>query len=214
MVWQASERIIVSRASGQRQSTRLTPKKEKALSHYLKHRDVNAAYRSAYDCSGMTDRTIASRAYDLFADPVLKAIIESVQHATVAEVKEEIKIDAKWVLERASRLADFNINRFIQIDDSGQAVYNFNDATDLDWYCISEYTYDRILKGPKDATYPVEKVKLKANCKLKALELVGKHIDVAAFEERISVQGELATLDMNLEEYKQARREMIAEDDC
>jgi len=95
---------------------------------------------------------------------------------------EDTGIDAQWVLKRAALLADFNIRKFLKVDDIGNAVYNFKDATDDDWYCISEYTVDNVFKGSGEDVYEVERIKLKAFDKLKALDLVGRHVKVKAFE--------------------------------
>jgi phage terminase small subunit len=98
-------------------------------------------------------------------------------------------IDKGWLLTRLALLADFNIDAFIVTDRNGNAVYDFSRATPDDWYCISEYTVDRIHKGRKDDTYDVERTKLKTHCKLKALELIGKHTDVQSFREQVEHSG-------------------------
>lgn len=101
---------------------------------------------------------------------------------------DELRIDAKWVLKRAALLADFNINKFIKVNKKrGEAYYDFSKATDDDWYCISEYTADQIHKSVGDDKIAVDRVKLKTADKLKALELVGKHIDVQAFNEKVEL---------------------------
>lgn len=141
-------------------------------------------------------------------------VYESVRKAINKQYGEEL-VDSKWVLRRAKQLADFNISKFVTNDDEGKAVYDFSDATDDDWYCISEYTVDHLTKaGADDDTYNVERIKIKGHCKLRALELVGKHVDVQAFTERIEHSGEVIQIVMTADEYKKARQEMLDEDDC
>lgn len=103
------------------------------------------------------------------------------------ERAEMAEIDALWVLKRAAKLANFNIEDFI-VEEDGKAYYDFRKATRDDWYCISEYTV-KTIRGKGDSLIPVEEVKLKAYDKLRALELVGKHVDVAAFKERLEHSG-------------------------
>lgn len=101
------------------------------------------------------------------------------------------RIDAAWVLRRAALLADFNIKRFIVVDpESGRPYYDFQSATDDDWYCINEVTVDA-LRGYVDgeSRIAVDRVKLKPFDKLKALELVAKHRDVRAFEMKAEGDG-------------------------
>ena len=188
----------------------LTPKMLDALGHYAKHRNKTDAYRHAYNTENMKPTTVNREAFDLFEHPLVAQAVA--QMKTTAEV--EVKVNAAWVLKRASLLADFNINKFIVIQDDGTAVYDFRNATDDDWYCISEYTVDRIVKGAGPGAYEVDRVKLKATCKLRALELVGKHTDVQAFKEQIELTGAMAFTQLNAEEFKQARRDMLKDDDC
>jgi len=189
-----------------------TAKMQKALAYYAQDatRCKPDAYRHAYDCSNMQPQTIAVKATELFKHPLMaQAVLQLLATAAVV-----VKIDAAWVLKRAALLADFNINRFIKKQDDGTAVYDFSTATDDDWYCISEYTVDTITKGGGKNAYEVDRVKLKGHCKLAALKLVGTHTDVQAFKEQIEHTGAMAFTQLNAEEFKQARREMLAEDDC
>lgn len=161
-----------------------TAKMQKAFVHFAEHRNKSEAYRHAYSCGKMKAETVRVRAWDLFEHPLMKQAVAAMQ-ATAAV---DVRIDAAWVLKRAARLADFNINAFIRVEDNDVAVYDFSKATDDDWYCITEYTVENILKG-SDNTYAVGKTKLKTACKLKALELVGKHTEVQAFREQLSLSG-------------------------
>ena len=111
------------------------------------------------------------------------------------DVCEKAKVNAAWVLNRLALIADFNINKFLEIDAAGKAVYNFNRATDQDWYCINEYAADIIMKsegfGEDKLIFPVEKIKLKAMDRLKAIELIGKHKNVQAFRDEVKITGKV-----------------------
>ena len=101
---------------------------------------------------------------------------------------EEVRIDANWVLKRLALLAEFNIKTFIIINNQGLPVYDFSTATDDDWYCIQELTSDQIWQGAGDNAYEVSRVKLKLPDRLKTLELIGKHVDVQAFREKLEIE--------------------------
>lgn len=95
------------------------------------------------------------------------------------------RIDAAWVLKRAALLADFSIKKFVVVGEDGRPYYDFQSATDDDWYCINELTVDAIRGYVGDeGRIAVDRVKLKPYDKLKALELVARHRDVQAFEKR------------------------------
>lgn len=152
---------------------KLTPKQAAFIKEYpVDLNATQAAIRAGY--SPRTARTIAA---DLLAKPNMKAEIAKVLEAR----SNKTEINAEWVLKRAALLANFNINKFIRVRDDGVAVYDFSTATDDDWYCISEYSADLVMMGRGDEQVEVNKVRLKSVDKMRALELVGRHVDVKAF---------------------------------
>jgi hypothetical protein len=189
-----------------------TAKMQAALGHYARDpsRSKVAAYKHAYDCSRMQTQTIAVRATELFKHPLMA---QAVSHMKAAAAK-TVAIDAAWVLKRAALLANFNIKKFIKKQADGTAVYDFTTATDDDWYCIDEYTVDTIAKGRGADAYEVDRVKLKSVSKIAALKMVGDHVDVKAFQENVNHTGAVVLANLNAEEFKEARREMLNEDKC
>ncbi len=188
-----------------------TAKMQKALAHYAadENRNKVAAYKSAYNTENMQKHVIAVKADELFKHPLMA---QALMHMT-ATASEKVAIDAAWVLKRAALLADFNINRFITVQEDGTAVYDFSGATDDDWYCISEYTVETLTKRDVAGPYEVDKLKLKTFDKLRALELVGKHVHVQAFSEKVEHTGSVALGHLTMDEFKKARSEMLEEDD-
>lgn len=98
-----------------------------------------------------------------------------------------MQIDAAWVLRKTALIANFNIKKFLVIEN-GEARYDFSTATDDDWYCISEFSNDLIFS--KEGEHVGNKTKLKAYDKMRALELVGKHVDIGAFRETVKLSGD------------------------
>ena len=166
----------------------LTDKMLKALNYYAKDpkKCKVDAYRYAYDVSRMKDYVIARRASELFKHPRVAEALEAIDE----EAAKVTGIDASWVLNKLKLLAEFNINKFIVLRGT-QAYYDFSNATDDDWYCISEYSRDTVTKAVGDKLVEVEKIKIKPNCKLTALRLIGQHVGVGAFvrEQRDAAAG-------------------------
>lgn len=167
-----------------------------ALHHYVINGNKVESYRHAYNTENMNEKSTYNRAKELWRKDYMKQaclLIEEEAMKKLSERADKIADHKLWVLEKAILLASFNIRRFIRVDDQGNAVYDFTDATDDDWYCISEYTVDEIAKGSKDDKFFVDRVKLKSFDKLKALELVGKHVNVGAFKDiaAVTVNAEL-----------------------
>ncbi len=135
-------------------------------------------------------------------------------HAEMTEHLQMERIDSEWVLKRARLLADFNIRKFITVTANGDAVYDFTEATDDDWYCIEEYTTEQAYRRTQGGQVPVDKLKIKTPSKVAALKLVGDHVKVQAFKENIEHSGTVTQINMTADEYKQARAEAMAQDDC
>lgn len=123
------------------------------------------------------------------------------------------KINSDWVLRRARLLAEFNIKKFIRVQ-GGDAVYDFSQATDDDWYCIEEYATEQIERKMDGFMVPVDKLKIKTPSKTALLKLIGEHVAVQAFKQQIEHSGQVTNVTMTAEDYKKARAEMLAEDDC
>ena len=166
-------------------STRMTAKMQAAVNHYALHRNKADAYRHAYNTQGMKPATISDKGTKLFNHHLVVKALGSLGQ----QVSEQTGIDAAWLLVQLSKLAKFNINRFLVMNTEGDYVYDFSQATDDDWYCISEYTTSSVGKGRGKNQYLVSETKLKAESKLKALELIGKHIGVQAFKEQLEMSG-------------------------
>lgn len=158
---------------------KLTAKQKKFCNEYLI--DLNAT--AAAKRTGYAENSARQSAAELMSKPVIQDYISELQ----AKRSEKTQIDAEWVLKRAALLADFNINKFVVVKD-GTAYYDFSGATEDDWYCISDMTMDRIIKGSGDDLYEVERVRLKSYDKLRAIELVGKHVNIQAFNEKQTIE--------------------------
>ena len=153
----------------------MTPKQARFVQEYMV--DLNgtqAAIRAGY-----SEKTAQEIASENLSKPIIASAIESHQADRAANVG----IDAEWVLRRYKLLANFNIRKFLTVHPNGRAYYDFANATDDDWYCISEYTAKTI--ATHNGPIPVDEVKLKAYDKSRALEMIGKHVNVQAFKERV-----------------------------
>lgn len=182
------------------------------LGHYAQHRSRRRAYEHVYpdEVGAKTPRELNAAAQRAFRSPLMREAMAQMEATAMARVQ----IDAAWVLRKAVLLADFNIAKFVVVDnETGQAFYDFSEASDDDWYCIQELTVDEITRGRGGDQYEVERVKLKSFDKLRALELVAKHRDVQALEERINLSGQVGIAQIPVEDYKRAREEMLKQDD-
>lgn len=163
----------------------LTPQRQAAADYFVIHGNKTASFRHAYACENRSDVNVRASAATLFKRKDITEYVLSQQRGIqelAAAKSEHAVVNSAWVLRRAAMLANFNIRRFIRTDDNGHAVYDFSEATDDDWYCIDEYTYSLVDVG-KEGGLRVDKIKIKTSTKIRALELVGRHVSVQAFKD-------------------------------
>ena len=181
-----SQPLSATKKKGKPADQKLSPRERVFVSEYLLTNKCEHSARAA----GYAETTCKSKAYTWVKEgkcPINKIHVLRAIQAQMEERSKKTNIDAIWVLKRLGMIADFNINRFLKIKLDGSAEYDFREATDDDWYCISEITIEQITKGTGDDVYDVERVKVKSESKLKALELAGRHVNVGAFKDTLDV---------------------------
>lgn len=154
---------------------KLTKKQKLFATEYLV--DLNAtqaAIRAGY--SKKTARVIGG-------ENLLKpAIQEAIQEAMLKRQK-QAEVDALYVLKKAVSLLEVNLADFIVEGVDGPRI-DISNATREQMACIESLQMDTVRRGSGDETEYVDKVKITLPSKLKALEILGKHIDIAAFAEQ------------------------------
>lgn len=195
--------------------SKLTPEQREMVRLYIRSGNKIDSYtRSHYpnesDRIGVSRSTLTQACYNSFKRPHIQAIIEQIREQSIIKAKlkyddivdsatddivdsfndlDMIMADADWVLIRTMKLADFNIRNFLIMID-GQPHYDFSRATDDDWYCIQEYVIDAVnVAAEKGGIVPVSRVKFKTFDKLRALEMVGRHVKIQAFRDSLEVVG-------------------------
>lgn len=184
--------------------SRFTEKQKNTIAGYIKHGKKHKAFVDAHDYKNPESKASKENSRKFFKSPKVVAVVEAIQreafrranldlddvivdltqkHLADLEMQEVMTIDAYWVLRRAALLADFNINSFVRNDEKG-LYYDFSEATHDDWYCISELTTEVLVGSDR---VPFNKVKIKTFNKLQALDLVGKHVHVGAFNNNITL---------------------------
>ncbi|MBL4591291.1 MAG: terminase small subunit [Phycisphaerales bacterium] len=183
------------------------------VEHYVESFSAAAAARSA----GYAESVATTRAWEWVSITQCPRNKEHVRKAVEDGVRERFgvdQVDSEWVLRRAKLLAEFSLYKFVKFKEGEGAVYDFSEATPDDWYCIEEYATEQISKMLEGDSIPVHKLKIKTPSKVAALKLVGDHVSVQAFKENVGHSGEVTQIVMNAEDYKKARQEALADDDC
>ena len=158
----------------------LNQRQEMFCREYIK--DLNgtqAAIRAGY-----SPRTADRMAYELLKKPEIQEFVLQ----SKAERVEEVKVDANYVLKRLIEIDEMDVADIL--DDGGDFLPIRKwpktwrtTLSGLDIAIINSGDTETILK------------KIKWPDKVKNLELIGKHVDVNAFKERLEVSGTVTIAD-------------------
>ncbi len=154
----------------------MTPKQRRFVEEYLI--DLNATQAAIR--AGYSKKTAKQIGTENLAKPVLQ---EAIAEAMAAR-SERTEIDADWVLRRLFEIDRTNMADFLVIpEDGGMPCFDLGAATPEQLAAIEGLQLDTYREKGEDGG-TVEKIKLTLPGKLKTLELIGKHVGVAAFAER------------------------------
>lgn len=158
----------------------LTDKQQRFVEEYIV--DLNATQAAIR--AGYSEDTAYSIGHENLSKPEIAEAIALAKK----ERSDRTKIDADWLLKRLAAEVDADIADIYREGGTLKSVHEWPEVwrkglvAGVDVH--QEYTY---VDGEKEPDGMVVKVRL--SDRLKRLELIGKHIDVGAFVERIDHKG-------------------------
>lgn len=186
----------------------LTNKQRRFVEEYLV--DLNATQAAIR--AGYSAKTAASQGERLLRNVEVAQAIQEAQ----AKRSERVQVDADYVL---ARLVEIDRMDVLDIMTDAMSLKPISEWPKVWRQYLSGFDLADLYEGSGDDRQMIGVLKkIKWPDKVKNLELLGKHVSVQAFREQVGHGGpnggpiELATL--TKEEYKQARQEMLADDDC
>lgn len=159
-------------------SKELTPKQAQFVAEYLV--DLNAT-QAAIRC-GYSERSAQVQGARLLSNAMIKAALNDAK----AERAAETKIDARYVLKR---LADENEADIADLYDEQTGALLPVHKWPLIWRKGLVQGIDVFEERDKDGNVIGHTRKVKIDSRIKRTELIGKHVNVKAFEEQIAVTG-------------------------
>lgn len=154
---------------------KLTAKQQAFVEHYLVSLNASDAALKA----GYSKKTAPYIGAENLKKPLIKAFIEKSKR----ERSERVKVDADYVLKRLFEIDQLDVADILNDDHSLKPVKDWPKAWRLS---ISAIDIKQLESA--DPNIDVILKKIKWPDKLKNLELIGKHVDVKAFEEQITVK--------------------------
>ena len=154
----------------------LTPKQEKFCQEYLK--DLNATQASIR--AGYSEKTAAKIGNENLRKPdIAKKLSE-----LMSQRSERTKIDADWLLTRLADEAEADIADLYGVDGALKPVALWPKIWRIG--LVSGVETEQLYQwvdGKREPSGVVTKIKL--SDRIKRLELIGKHVDVRAFQEAV-----------------------------
>lgn len=158
----------------------MTPKQQRFVEEYLI--DLNAtqaAIRAGYAESGA--RTEGAR---LLANADIADAIAALK----AERSESTRIDAAWLLARLAEEVDADLADLMEEDGRLKKVHDWP----LIWRkgLVAGLEVEELFEGRGESREQIGRLhKVKLSDRVKRIELIGKHIDVQAFKDKVEHSG-------------------------
>jgi len=168
----------------------LTAKQKVFVAEYLV--DLNATQAAVR--AGYSEKT----AYSVGHENLKKPEVQSAIQAAMKSRSERTEIDADWVLKRLARDATADLADLYSESGALKPVHEWPMAWRTGLVAGIETVQERDGDGPDGAPVyaTVRKVKLLDRTKL--VELIGKHVDVGAFKDKVEHSGEIKTPELKL----------------
>jgi len=177
----------------------MTPKEHRFCEEYIV--DLNASQAAIR--AGYSRHTAYAIGSENLKKPEIAAEIDRLK----AERSERTKVDADFVLKRLAQIAEADLNDLY--DEAGRLL------PVSDWPLIwrqglvAGIDVEELFDGTGEERSQVGEVKkIKTIDRIRALELIGKHVSVKAFEDRVAVTG----LDALAERLERAAQRMGGKD--
>lgn len=162
------------------------------------------ALRKAYNCERMKPETINRKAHELKDKPNIVARIAKLRE----ERANRTQINADYVLTRLGDMDKMDVIDILNDDGSMKPVRDWPKVWRIS---ISGIDISELLAASGDEKKTTAMIKkIKWPDKVKNLELIGKHIDVQAFKDKIDHSGEIAIHNLS-EDEKRARVQQLLE---
>ena len=146
---------------------------------YLKDYNATGSAKRA----GYAESSAGQMGHALLKDP---GVLEYIEKAMVKRMQ-RLEIDADWVLDESVRLYKTDVSKFIKVGPDGDPIIDFSKCTAEELAIIDDLQIEETYPGGERKV----KTKIKLTSKIKLLEIIGKHIDVQSFKEKLEVEGQV-----------------------
>lgn len=158
----------------------LNEKKKKAINFYLGGMSKTDAMMAA----GYSESTAQTKHSTIFGDPEVEAEIERRQR--IASSRADVSLD--WIVERLKSIADANLGDLVEIHEDGSATLNMSKMTPELKRALTGYSVEEYMEGRGPGAKKVKRHKVNLADKLRALELLVRHLGLSKEKVVVEVQ--------------------------
>jgi len=165
----------------------LSPKHRKVVDAYMK----GATKKQAMLDAGFSPSTARTRPNDVFGRP--EVISEIQRRQSLASHRSDVTLD--WIVQRLKAIADANIGDMLDIYSDGSAKINFNKLTPELRIALSKFDADSYAEGRGRNAQEIKKLKVGFSDKVRALELLIRHLGLSKERNTLEVSGEVSMVE-------------------
>lgn len=165
---------------------KLNDKHEIFVQGLVKGMTQRTAYKAAFDCSRMKDKTVDERASRLFSNDKVRARYNEIADRIKKEAEDECIVTVKDIIRELKMIAFANGADYAKVvnkihiretrDDKGVVI----GTEEIPYQTVEFEETDRLDKSKLPAISGIKKgregMEVKLNDKMKALELLGRHL--------------------------------------
>lgn len=165
----------------------LTDRRRKVIDAYMKCFNKKQAMLEA----GYSESMATTSANTIFSDPAVQAEIKRRQN--LATHRSDITLD--WIVERLKDIADANVGDMIDVYSDGTANINLLKMTPELRRAITKFSVDHYTEGRGKNAQTVKQVKVDTADKLRALELLVRHLGLSKEKVSVELSGEASLVE-------------------
>lgn len=174
--------------------SKLTDKQEKFVQELIKGKSQREAYKAAYNCSRMKDKTIDETASKLFNNHKVTTRYNELHDRLLQEAEDECIVSAKEVLRELKRIGFADIKDFLSFRTAKTVVGHDKETGEpiIDFAPIIELIDSEVVDGKAIQEVSINSkgtFSFKLHDKMAALDKLGKHLGM--FTDKVEVNGNI-----------------------
>lgn len=174
--------------------SKLTDKQEQFVQELIKGKSQREAYKTAYNCSKMKDKTIDVKASELFNNGKVTVRYNELHDRLMQEAEDECIVSAKEVLRELKRIGFADIKDFLSFRTAKTVVGHDKETGEpiIDFTPIIELIDSEVVDGKAIQEVSINSkgtFSFKLHDKMAALDKLGKHLGM--FTDKVEVNGNI-----------------------